>query len=98
MRRPSATASLLLTVRSEGQRWDQQQRVGDAVRRQQQRQLVQDEPAEVAVCLLLRRGGQPGVVALLLLLHGLVSGRHAEGKQSQAFLQSHSAGLHLRQT
>lgn len=39
----------LLTMRSHAQGRDQHQRVGDAVRRQQQRQLVQDESPQISV-------------------------------------------------
>lgn len=84
---PSVADSVLLTVRREQQRRDQQQRVGDAVRWQQLSQLGQDEPAQVAVCpvcLLLRRWGQLRVLSPLV--HGVVSGRDDKGEQSKAFV------------
>lgn len=102
---------LTLTMWSLAQGRDHHQRVRNTVRRQQQRQLAQDEPAQASVrtarllLVALRRRGE--VCLFHALLHRregrscrLVSrrGRHDEGEQSEAFMQTHGTGLHLRQT
>lgn len=48
------TVCPMLTVRSQTQGWHQHQRVRNAVRGQQQRQLVQDESAQILICTVRR--------------------------------------------
>lgn len=104
---------LLLTMTGQGQGRHEHQRVWDAVGGQQQRQLIQNVSAQISVfatcLLLLDESNKRGKVLKTCLFHMLLCGRdryfptsrrgrHNKSEKSQAFIQTHGAGLHLRQT
>ncbi|MED6242753.1 hypothetical protein ATANTOWER_009272 [Ataeniobius toweri] len=81
------TVNLMLTMRSQGYSRDEHQRVGNAVRGHQQRQLLQDEPLQSSVC----------TIRLPLVVMNFTSGGNDKGKESEAFIETHSTCFYLRQ-